>query len=162
VIVRAEAGTTNEDGLLRRIWQSPGRLPVGVAVGLSVDQPRAHVQLTRAWIRSMKKLTFSLKNSSMGINSDDIVPMNQVRASFTELAEQVRSGKEKIITRNGESYVALVDARRLDHYHRLEREHIHLTLIDEATRGMADIGAGRTMSVAEVRRKYKTASKRRR
>ncbi len=98
----------------------------------------------------------------MGINSDDIVPMNQVRASFTELAEQVRSGKEKIITRNGESYVALVDARRLDHYHRLEREHIHLTLIDEATRGMANIAAGRTMSVAEVRGKYKTASKRRR
>jgi len=98
----------------------------------------------------------------MGINSDDIVPMNQVRASFTELAEQVRSGKEKIITRNGESYVALVDARRLDHYHRLEREHIHLTLIDEATRGMIDIDAGRTMSVAETRSKYKAPSKRRR
>ena len=87
----------------------------------------------------------------MGFNSDDIVPMNQVRASFTDLAEQVRNGKEKIITRNGESYVALVDARRLDHYHRLEREHIHLTLIDEAARGITDIDAGRTMSVAEVR-----------
>jgi antitoxin (DNA-binding transcriptional repressor) of toxin-antitoxin stability system len=98
----------------------------------------------------------------MGINSDDIVPMNQVRASFTDLAEQVRGGKEKIITRNGESYVALVDARRLDHYHRLEREHIHLTLIDEAMRGIADIDAGRTMSVAEVRGKYKNSSKRRR
>jgi antitoxin (DNA-binding transcriptional repressor) of toxin-antitoxin stability system len=98
----------------------------------------------------------------MGINSDDIVPMNQVRASFTDLAEQVRSGREKIITRNGESYVALVDARRLDHYHRLEREHIHLTLIDEAMRGIADIDAGRTMSVAEVRAKYKNSPKRRR
>src|ERR1700751_5037711 len=108
----------------------PGRLPVGVAVGLTVDQRRAHVQLPPASIRRIKQLTFSLMDSSMGINSDDIVPMNQVRASFTELAEQVRSGKEKIITRNGESYVALVDARRLDHYHRLEREHIHLTLID--------------------------------
>jgi antitoxin (DNA-binding transcriptional repressor) of toxin-antitoxin stability system len=98
----------------------------------------------------------------MGFNSDDIVPMNQVRASFTDLAEQVRSGKEKIITRNGESYVALVDARRLDHYHRLEREHIHLTLIDEATRGMADIDAGRTMSVAEVHSRYKNSPRRRR
>jgi antitoxin (DNA-binding transcriptional repressor) of toxin-antitoxin stability system len=98
----------------------------------------------------------------MGISSDDIVPMNQVRASFTDLAEQVRSGKEKIITRNGESYVALVDARRLDHYHRLEREHIHFTLIDEATRGVEDIDAGRTTGVAEVRGKYKTSSKRRR
>lgn len=98
----------------------------------------------------------------MGFNSDDIVPMNQVRANFTDLAEQVRSGREKIITRNGESYVALVDARRLDHYHRLEREHIHLTLIDEATRGIADIDAGRTLSVAEVRGKYRNPPKRRR
>jgi antitoxin (DNA-binding transcriptional repressor) of toxin-antitoxin stability system len=101
-------------------------------------------------------------DSAAGINSDDIVPMNQVRASFTNLAEQVRSGREKIITRNGESYVALVDARRLDHYHRLEREHIHLTLIDEATRGLADIDAERTLSVTEVRAKYGTSQKRRR
>jgi antitoxin (DNA-binding transcriptional repressor) of toxin-antitoxin stability system len=98
----------------------------------------------------------------MGFNSDDIVPMNQVRAGFTGLAEQVRNGKEKIITRNGESYVALVDARRLDHYHRLEREHIHLALIDEAARGIADIEAGRTMSVAEARAKYRKSPTRRR
>jgi prevent-host-death family protein len=98
----------------------------------------------------------------MGFNSDDIVPINQVRAKFTDLAEQVRSGKEKIITRNGESYVALVDSRRLDHYHRLEREHIHLSLIDEAARGISDIDAGRTMSVAEIRGKYKNSSRRRR
>jgi prevent-host-death family protein len=99
---------------------------------------------------------------SMGFNSDDVVPINQVRANFTDLAEQVRSGKEKIITRNGESYVALVDSRRLDHYHRLEREHIHLSLIDEAMRGIADIDAGRTMSVAEIRGKYKKSPRRRR
>jgi hypothetical protein len=109
-----------------------------------------------------KTLINSLTDSDMGINSDDIVPMNQVRASFTDLAEQVRGGREKIITRNGESYVALVDARRLDHYHRLEREHIHLALIDEATRGIADIDAGRTMSVAEARARYKSSPKRRR
>ncbi len=101
-------------------------------------------------------------DSAVGFNSDDIVPMNQVRESFTDLAEQVRSGKEKIITRNGESYVALVDARRLDHYHRLEREHIHLILIDEATRGIADIDAERTQSVAEVRARYRTPRKRQR
>jgi prevent-host-death family protein len=98
----------------------------------------------------------------MAINSDDIVPLNQVRANFTDLAEQVRAGKEKIITRNGESYVALVDARRLDHYHRLEREHIHLTLLDDAARGLSDVDAGRTMSVAEVRGKYKKPAKRHR
>ena len=50
---------------------------------------------------------------------------------------------EKIITKNGESYVALIDADRLDYYHRLERERIHLLLIDDARRGLADIAAGR-------------------
>jgi len=96
----------------------------------------------------------------MAFDTDDIVPLNQVRARFSDLAEQVRRGREKIITRNGESYVALVDARRLDHYHRLEREHIHLTLLDEAARGLADIEAGRTMSVAETRAKYRRSRKR--
>ena len=79
----------------------------------------------------------------MPIKSDDIVPLNQVRARFTELAEEVRSGAEKIITRNGESYVALVDARRLDHYHRLEREHVHLALLQEALNGLQDVREGR-------------------
>jgi antitoxin (DNA-binding transcriptional repressor) of toxin-antitoxin stability system len=99
---------------------------------------------------------------AMGFQSDDIVPMNQVRASFTELADQVRRGREKLITRNGESYVALIDARRLDHYHRLEREHIHLALIEEATLGLADVAAGRTSGVAELRARYRKSPKRRR
>jgi len=98
-----------------------------------------------------------------GFRSDDIVPMNQVRATFTELADQVRRGRENLITRNGESYVALIDARRLDHYHRLEREHIHLTLIEEATRGLDNVAAGRMLGVAELRARYrkgKTRSRR--
>ena len=40
--------------------------------------------------------------------------------------------------------MALIDAERLDYYHRLERERIHLLLIDDAKRGLADIAAGRT------------------
>ena len=91
----------------------------------------------------------------MGIKSEDIVPLNQVRARFTELAEEVRAGAEKIVTRNGESYVALVDARRLDHYHRLEREHIHLALLEEAVRGLEDFRGGRVASARQVLAKYK-------
>lgn len=91
----------------------------------------------------------------MGVSSEDIVPINQVRARFTELAESVREGAEKIITRNGESYVALVDARRLDHYHRLEREHIHLELLEQAVRGMEDVKAGRTLTPAQLRKRLK-------
>ena len=96
----------------------------------------------------------------MSISSKDIVPLNQVRARLTELAEEVRHGSEKIITRNGESYVALVDARRLDHYHRLECEHIHLALLEEASRGWDDVEASRLLSVSETRAKYKKSRSR--
>lgn len=89
----------------------------------------------------------------MPIQSTDIVPMNQVRSRFTELADDVRSGSEKIITKNGESYVAIVDARRLDHYHELERAHIHLRLLEDASRGMDDVEAGRHMSAGEFEAK---------
>ena len=88
------------------------------------------------------------------IRSEDIVPLGQARARLTELTEDVREGAEKIITRNGEAYVALIDARRLDHYHRLEREHIHLVLLEEAKRGLADLGEGRLSTVAELRAAY--------
>jgi prevent-host-death family protein len=79
----------------------------------------------------------------MSISASDVVPFTQARATLSDLAEQVKAGAEKIITKNGESYVALIDAERLDYYHRLERERIHLLLIDDARRGLADIAAGR-------------------
>ncbi|MEQ1881637.1 MAG: prevent-host-death protein [Burkholderiales bacterium] len=65
----------------------------------------------------------------MGISTKDVIPLSQ-------------AGAEKIITKNGESYVALFDAQRLDHYHRLERERIHSLLIDEAGKGLDDVAAG--------------------
>lgn len=79
----------------------------------------------------------------MGISTRDVIPLSQARASFSELAEEVKAGAEKVITKNGESYVALIDAARLDHYHRLERERIHLLLIDEAGKGLDEVAAGR-------------------
>ena len=80
----------------------------------------------------------------MGFSASDVVPFTQARANLSELAEQAKAGAEKIITKNGESYVALIDTDRLDYYHRLERERIHLLLINDAKRGLADITAGRT------------------
>ena len=82
----------------------------------------------------------------MGISTNDVVPLSHARAHFSELAEEVKAGAEKIITKNGESYVALIDAARLDHYHRLERERIHLLLIDEAGKALDDVAAGRVKS----------------
>ena len=80
----------------------------------------------------------------MGISARDVIPLSTARANFSELAEEVKAGAEKIITKNGESYIALIDARRLDYYHQLERERIHLLLIDDAAKGLDDVAAGRT------------------
>lgn len=93
----------------------------------------------------------------MGITTKDVIPLTQARANLSELAEEVKAGAEKIITRNGKSYVALIDAGRLDYYHRLERERIHLLLLDEAEKGMADVAAGRTRSARQLIRRLKAA-----
>ena len=42
------------------------------------------------------------------------------------------------------AFIAIIDAKRLDYYHQLERERIHLLLIDEASKGLDDVAAGRT------------------
>ena len=98
----------------------------------------------------------------MGIAASDVVPLTQARANLSELADEVKAGSEKIITKNGESYVALIDADRLDYYHRLERERIHLLLIDDARRGLEDIAAGRTQNadaaVAKLQRRRARAA----
>ena len=78
----------------------------------------------------------------MAITAGDVIPLSQARANLSEIADQVRAGAEKIITKNGESYVAIIDSHRLDYYHRLERERIHLLLTDEASKGLDDIAAG--------------------
>ena len=91
----------------------------------------------------------------MTLSSKDIVPLTRARAKLTELVDEVRSnGSEKIITKNGESWAALIDAERLDHYHQLEREHIHLTLLDEALRGIKDLKAGKTLSLSELKSRH--------
>ena len=79
----------------------------------------------------------------MAIKASDVVPFSQARSRLSEIADEVKAGAEKIITKNGESFVALIDTGRLDYYHRLEHARIHLLLLDEADKGMADVAAGR-------------------
>ena len=94
----------------------------------------------------------------MSFTASDVIPLTQARATLSNLVEQVKAGAEKIITKNGESYVAIIDAQRLDYYHQLERERIHLLLIDDANRGLGDIRAGKVKDA----RNSLTALKRRR
>lgn len=82
----------------------------------------------------------------MGVSANDVVPLTRARANLSDLAEQANAGAEKIITKHGESYVALIGAARLEYYHQLERERMHLLLLDDARRGLADIESGRTES----------------
>ena len=91
----------------------------------------------------------------MSITTKDVIPLTQARARLSDLADEVKAGAEKVITRNGESYVALIGAAKLDYYHALERERIHLLLLDEASRGLADVAAGRTRDARRFLRKRK-------
>ena len=86
----------------------------------------------------------------MAISANDVVPLSQARANLSELADQVKAGAEKIITKNGESYVAIIDAKRLDYYHQLERERIHLLLINDASTALSDVAAGRVKNAQAV------------
>jgi antitoxin (DNA-binding transcriptional repressor) of toxin-antitoxin stability system len=86
----------------------------------------------------------------MTISASDIVPLSLARATLSELAAQAKAGAEKIITKNGESYVAIIDVRRLDYYHQLERERIHLLLLDDASKGLADVAAGKVRDAQRV------------
>jgi prevent-host-death family protein len=95
----------------------------------------------------------------MAVSARDVIPLSQARANLSELADQVKAGAEKIVTKNGESYVAIIDAQRLDYYHQLERERIHLLLIDDATKGLANVAAGNVKdarSALEARKRRRT------
>jgi len=74
----------------------------------------------------------------MSTSASDVVLFTQAHAHLSELADQVKAGAENLVTKNGESYVALIDE------HRLEHERIHLLLTDDACRGVEGITAGRT------------------
>ncbi|KLN56171.1 type II toxin-antitoxin system Phd/YefM family antitoxin [Variovorax paradoxus] len=87
----------------------------------------------------------------MPLRAPDIVPISEARARLAELAEDVvRSGSEKLLTRNGASYVALVDAHRLDYYHALESEHASLVLAEDAITGLRQALAGQFVPDEEL------------
>ena len=93
----------------------------------------------------------------MALRSCDIVPISEARARLTELAEDVVSnGAEKVLTKNGASYVALVDARQLDRYHALEAEHAHLVMAEAAVAGLEDALAGRLLTDEELLQALRT------
>lgn len=89
----------------------------------------------------------------MSIRACDVVPISEARARLTELADEVvGAGAEKVLTKNGTSFVALVDARKLDYYHALEEEHAGLVLLEEAETGLRQLIAGERVTADELMR----------
>ena len=87
----------------------------------------------------------------MSLRASDVVPISKARARLTELAKAVvEGGVEKVLTKNGASYVAIVDARKLDYYHALEEEHAGLVLLGEAEIGLRQYISGQRLSPAEL------------
>ena len=87
----------------------------------------------------------------MALRASDVVPISEARARLTELSEDVvGSGAEKVLTKNGASYVALIDARRLDYYHALEAEHAKLVLAEDALTGLREALSGEFASDDEL------------
>jgi len=56
------------------------------------------------------------------------------------------------LTKNGASYVAIVDARKLDCCHALEEEHASLVLLDEAAIGLRQVFDGQVGTEADLDR----------
>ena len=99
----------------------------------------------------------------MRLRASDVVPISEARARLTELADDVVGhGSEKLLTKNGASYVALVDARKLDYYHALEEEHAGLVLVQAALEGLEDLAAGRLLDESALDRALSPAPVRRR
>jgi PHD/YefM family antitoxin component YafN of YafNO toxin-antitoxin module len=87
----------------------------------------------------------------MPLRASDVVPISEARARLTDLAEDVvGNGSEKVLTKNGASYVALIDARRLDYYHALEAEHASLVLAEDAIAGLKQALDGQFVTDEEL------------
>lgn len=88
----------------------------------------------------------------MAIRASDIIPISEARARLTELAEAVVGGSEKVLTKKGAAYVALVDARKLDYYHGLEADYANLVLLGDALAGLQAVSRGEVLDEDELDR----------
>jgi len=86
----------------------------------------------------------------MSFSAQDVVPISEARARLTELSDEVVAGAEKLLTKNGAAYVAIVDAKKLDYYHALEEEHASLVLLTEAEAGLREILTSQRVSTDDL------------
>ncbi len=80
----------------------------------------------------------------MSIAVSDIIPFTQARANLSSLIDDASQGRETIITKDGRPAAALIDAQKLDYYHRLENAAAQIMWLDETAKGLVQIAAGQT------------------
>ncbi|SAK41121.1 addiction module antitoxin [Caballeronia temeraria] len=85
----------------------------------------------------------------MAYTAKDIIPLSQARANLSELMDEVRAGNEKIITKNGESYVALISTEKLEAFYRMERARIHTVLLNDALTALKSLDENDTEDADE-------------
>jgi phage terminase large subunit len=60
---------------------------------------------------------------------------------MSKLTDQMKTGAEKIGTKNGGSHVATITAQRRNYCYQVEHERIYSLLIEDAREGLADVTA---------------------
>ncbi len=89
----------------------------------------------------------------MTVYSRDIVPLSAARSRFSELADEAHGGEDKIITKNGEAYVALIDIAKLDYYRQAVRERGQMLQLGDIERSLDDLDAGRVLTEEQLEKK---------
>ena len=87
--------------------------------------------------------------------SRDIVPLSAARSRFSELVDEAHAGDDKIITKNGEAYVAVIDIAKLDSYRQAVRERGQLLQLQDIERSLDDLDAGRVLTEAQFEKSLK-------
>ncbi|NVH75741.1 type II toxin-antitoxin system prevent-host-death family antitoxin [Paraburkholderia sp. JPY432] len=97
----------------------------------------------------------------MSRHAQDELPLSEAHSRLTELAEEVVTGTEKVLTKNGLPYVAIIDVRKLDYYHALEAEHVRLVMLEDFLKGLEDVLACRVQTEDEFRNSVRRSVPRR-
>ncbi|WP_061124513.1 type II toxin-antitoxin system prevent-host-death family antitoxin [Caballeronia catudaia] len=77
-------------------------------------------------------------------SATDIIPLSHASARLSELVDEVRDGTDKIITKDGKRWAALISAEKLDAFHRMEHAQLYSQTLHDVKKGLDDIAAGRT------------------
>ncbi|WP_027210541.1 MULTISPECIES: type II toxin-antitoxin system Phd/YefM family antitoxin [Burkholderiaceae] len=88
----------------------------------------------------------------MPIRIQEVLPLSDASSQFAKLADDVVAGSEKVLTKNGEPFVALIDTRKLAYYRALEAEHRQRVVPSDIAKGLEDMLSGRVRSEIEFRK----------